>query len=412
MTPFDIAIYVLLVLSASFEPVRNALWIYGDRVGGVGGVGGLMNLYGNTTGCNPALYEGNYCFYPGLFAGFTPMALVILGVLCLPFLLSALYVTVRSVAVDTPTKQQISMPWFSGFWVSINIVWGLVPMASYLSSPFYQATWYTVVLGVSLVASHPLSWNLMFVAFLSADILPKLSSWHSADLKKMHIFVAYSAAICGAIHGFGQVVYLFATGTFLSSLDLTLSGENILFVHGLALIVLLTLQTTVGLLRKSIRKSISFFRTAHSSIAFVLLIVLTVHWWPFVIFMLPTIAIQSVSMSFRWKRHAIRGKTDDAAILLRLESPSHLSASFGLSLFASICSTALVWHYREIYMMSDTANLYIPFVFPFVAILASTLGAILAAQLYLATVYSQSLTKSDAELEAKYKPLIVDSQSN
>jgi hypothetical protein len=90
------------------------------------------------------------------------MALVILGVLCLPFLLSALYVTVRSVAVDTPTKQQISMPWFSGFWVSINIVWGLVPMASYLSSPFYQATWYTVVLGVSLVASHPLSWNLMF----------------------------------------------------------------------------------------------------------------------------------------------------------------------------------------------------------------------------------------------------------
>ena len=172
--------------------------------------------------------------------------------------------------------------------------------------------------------------------------------------------------------------------------------------------MLLTLQTTVALLRKSI----SFFRTAHSSIAFVLLIVLTVHWWPFVIFMLPTIAIQSVSMSFRWKRHAIRGKTDDAAILLRLESPSHLSASFGLSLFASICSTAIVWHYREIYMMSDTANLYIPFVFPFVAILASTLGANLAAQLYLASFYSQSLTKSDAELEARYKPLIVDTQSN
>lgn len=72
------AVLCLLLVSALYEPLRNSLWRVLE-VGGVGGVGGLCNL-GNPGTCSSlAGRTQNYCFIPGIVAGFTSMAILVLS---------------------------------------------------------------------------------------------------------------------------------------------------------------------------------------------------------------------------------------------------------------------------------------------------------------------------------------------
>lgn len=102
---FSFAKYMVLA-SAVYEPLRNALHRFGTAVGGVGGVGGLCNM-GNPGDCQSfAGVTGNYCFYPGVWAGFTSFALVVVLVWTAPLLLGALRMSMKVASEVRQTRER------------------------------------------------------------------------------------------------------------------------------------------------------------------------------------------------------------------------------------------------------------------------------------------------------------------
>jgi len=161
----------LLICSALFEPVRNALHSLGEEVGGVGGVGGLTNLWNPET-CNSAAGKGGaYCFHEGVLLGLTPFACGFLTFWVLPFCIVAFWQQpyhqlARQELVESessPPDMKHARKGFCFLWISLSILWFATPLAAYCADDFFQQDVYHVILAIAIAAAFPLSWHLSLV---------------------------------------------------------------------------------------------------------------------------------------------------------------------------------------------------------------------------------------------------------
>eukprot|EP00435_Cladocopium_sp_Y103_P048987 s1925_g14.t1 len=183
---FSFAKYMVLA-SAVYEPLRNALHRFGTAVGGVGGVGGLCNM-GNPEDCQSlAGITGNYCFYPGVWAGFTSFALVVLLVWTAPLLLGALRMSMKAASEGRQTRERSERSETSEegsdeaqavrallqIWSGLSLLWFVVPFGYFIADPFFRKNVYTWILAVAISAAYPLSWHLSLIAMpMSKEVHP------------------------------------------------------------------------------------------------------------------------------------------------------------------------------------------------------------------------------------------------
>jgi len=343
----------LLIAAVLYEPVRQALYHLGEEVGGVGGVGGLTNEWScadNSTVFSHASFGPNVCFRHGVVAGLTPFAVVVLSLWTAPLLVTA----VISSHIDNfnyaRLKRDDIVRNFSLIYSAIELLWFSVPAAAYLSSPFYQSDAMKFILGISIAAAFPLSWNLSLVAipgfhravFLLSDI-PKDSS------VKIHKRIAWSVVGWATVHASGELLYTCAR----DSASFTKGSFRFLFWAGAASAGVLIIHVVVVYFRHHIRGS---FQCVHRILALILLLCATVHWWPFAFFLCPAVAVFATSRAF----------ISEHSNTLSFSSTNFV---FALSLVSVICGLCLVWYIREIVLIgSSDKHPVLPFAFPLFAL--------------------------------------------
>ena len=213
---------MLALISILFEPLRMALHRLDEAVGGVGGVGGLTNQWNPSASCNTTEGGDNapYCFHPGVVAGFTPFAGIMMLLCTVPLAVAAM---ATHLAVSRlPHAKQKDVPLVDqrlhgvnlAAWGVASCLWFLVPLAAYLSSPFYRTDAYHVILAVSITAAFPLSWHMSFVAIPAsgAPFLSPLLGLSHAMLKQCHKHAAWATLFWASVHAGGQAVWMTSQG--------------------------------------------------------------------------------------------------------------------------------------------------------------------------------------------------------
>ncbi|CAE7406716.1 unnamed protein product [Symbiodinium necroappetens] len=368
----------MLLASALYEPLRNALHNLGTNVGGVGGVGGLCNM-GNPDDCESlAGRTGNYCFQAGLWSGLTGFALVVLLVWTSPIFLGALQKSVstaKPVASEDrgrdsgdepgaepspePETASIELDGVLMIWSGLSCLWFGMPLAYMLADPFYRSSALHFVLAVALAAAFPLSWHLSLLALPPCKPLGPWLGLKRQDLLNLHKALGWRAAGWGAIHALGELIYVVSQQGFLSMFQLAgEKGENLLYLMGLVTALLLLVHTLVAYLRRQafIRRT---FKATHRTTASFLLLSATVHWWPFALFLLPAAAAYGTSAGL--------GVASQFGRQVSEARNSFALAAAVLGAFAGLC---VVWKVRESVMLAEGVGLLIPFVFPPLALLA------------------------------------------
>ncbi len=407
------AVFILIGFAAVFESVRDSLYMLGQAVGGVGGVGGLTNQYAAVSWCNhTAAYTKLYCFAPGVLGGLTPYAVITTLFWISPLLILATGGIIQnlqlqeqessselnasasdiidppllSADVKTPvvaaredasqtSASQHNLSSFKLIWALLSLVWFANPLCAYLSSPFYQESVTTVILAVALAASFPLSWSAMLVALpMTSATGGGVIGMDRLHVREMHIHMASWTGLWVLLHGGGEIIYLAATKTLWSSLSITHDGENMLYVFGLITLCFGVAHAAIALLR---RHWYSWFRRLHLPLALLLLVLATIHWWPFAFFMLPAASAHAFE---RAKRLFCESSTPPS---LPADRRRHQMLTSSVALLAAICSAlvvlGIVWYGRQVYMETANANRYIPFVFAGASLVLSFLGAFAAA---------------------------------
>ena len=251
-------------------------------------------------------------------------------------------------------------------------MWFLVPLVDYLQDSFYHSSWTRVVLGVSISAAFPLSWHLAFVALpVGAPILgPLVGAWRKRqDLARYHKYVGWSTLGWAVLHAGGELIYLLfdPSSSFLESIDLS-SGEHLLFVAGLATAVaLITHAIIAGFRSQCFGHHVSTFRSVHRTLAVVVLVFATTHWWPFVFFLAPTVTIHAASI-------AARGCASPGRKTLSIQTAAKMLA---IALVCNLLAMVAVWNVRQLYMemLQPRVMYYVAFVFPPLAVVAGFTGA-------------------------------------
>jgi hypothetical protein len=398
------AVVCMAMVSALYEPVRQALL---ERIepfiGGVGGVGGLANLAGPSACVSsnenattpPQPYHGEYCYQPGVGGGpFTPFAYIMMALWVGPFLAGAMAMMFcRAVLTTTASPSPPpSLDIFALVWMGLNMLWFAVPLASFGTglSSVHVSQMARGVLAVSLAASHPLSWNLMVVAMPASGVTSHLLGCTRETLFLGHRFIAYGTGFWALLHGGGEILYLVMTkapknGTtnhFISVMTLQGDGEDLIYVLGLICLVILIVHVAVASFRKTLAsRGISCFRTIHRTLAFVFLLAASCHWWPLVLFLLPSLALHGISIAYFFYCDKNVGRSL-CSIPVGLSS-QQIGCLVALSTVASFFGTYAAWVARQNYMIKPTANLYVPFVFPAVSVLSSLVASVLASSVYL-----------------------------
>lgn len=370
---------------------------------------------GTIVQCNN--YHGLYCYEAGAVGPFTPLQLITMAFWVGPLLLACTIVTLRlflgksntssetNGAVPAASSVPPSSSWLMPVWISLNLLWFLLPLFSYgLGLHEIEPPMTRNILAIALAASHPLSWNLALVVIPTGrddGVVSKLlvHPGNQSQWFQFHRLLGYTTAFWGVLHGFSEIIYLMTSAErFRSFWAITTNGETLLYWFGFMALVLLLAQASVAYSRRRWPNS---FRKMHTMLAVALLLVATAHWWPFAFFFCPATAIHAVTITNRYL----------AAI-----PPKYPAVFLGVSLIASCLGLWLGWTWRQSYMLSEIANLYLVFVFPplsvalaLAASLAGTAGLALAVtdrtedagrRVVVPTVTTPLLTTTTEDVEA------------
>ena len=358
MPPLGWGLLSLALVSLLFEPLRLALWRFGDKIGGVGGVGGLTNQFScNTTDVSNTTnhMKAPYCFHPG-WLGFTSFGGAMLLMCTVPFGLSAL-AAYRAASLRESDAQETSthssmrhggcVVAFSLLGGCASSLWFLTPLAYYMNAPFYQKDIWHMILAVSIAASYPLSWHLAFVAIPSSGVpfLAPLLGVAPATLKACHVRAAWATLFWGTLHAFGELAYLASQGMldilwFHSSSD----SDSLTFIFGMATLLLLVALVAHAWTRhyESVARS---FRRFHRVFASMLLLVAAAHWWSFAIFLAPSIACAATGF-------ALDGSP--AANVDQRDGPLALAAAT----LATLAGIVSIWAARQAWMLAHSSDYY------------------------------------------------------
>lgn len=387
----------LLAVALAYEPLRWLTTVLAPRLqqdlGGVGGVGGLTNMAGPTDNCTSTIggADAPYCFEPGVLLGFTPFALFMLGVWVLPLALAAAVSGWLRSTASCSRPCQLSTWALCSCWLLVNMVWFGLPLAQYavLGNFYHENGWYRL-LGVSIAAAYPLSWHLALVAIPAAAgaYLPPLLGISKVDLLVLHRIIGRSTLGWAAVHAGGELAFL-ASQSELRVFNLA-HGENLLFLSGAATAALALAIAISAAFRKH-PSFVRHFRSAHRSLAAILLLLATAHWWPFALLLCPAVAVAAVAA-------AARARGVDAS------SDAGLARALATALLAAAVGVAVVWPARQSVMSRPHADTYSPFVFPPLALAGSWLAARVAASCVLAS--SRKQEQAALPGEARQAPLL------
>lgn len=258
-------------------------------------------------------------------------------------------------------------------WSALSCIWFVLPLVCYLADPFFRKGVSEVVCAIALAAAFPLSWHLAMVAVPISELVAPRLGLSDAAMKGFHKSLGWRLAGWAAVHGFGELFYIFSAGlTNLSLASVAENGENLLYVLGVASLALLTAHALVALVRKQ-RWLHTHFCAVHRLTAAALLLCATAHWWPFALFLAPAAAVHGGTAAMRGAR--ARGRH----VPEQVESLTIMAACVG-----AVLGLAGVWTARDLAMRRPGADLLSPFTFPPAALVAEGLGAWSAAALALA----------------------------
>jgi hypothetical protein len=369
LQPFSCALLFVWLCSLAFEPVRQSLWRLGDSVGGVGGIGGLSNQNAPSRNCTvqSAAADLAYCFDRGIVAGMTPLALVVVLCFCAPFVAAALW-SIAYPRVDEPrelaaaSSSSVVRVALRAAWVVSLGVWFVVPLAEFLSDPFYYVNWYYTVLGIAIPASIPLSWILSFVALPTSGPLAHLLGdelGNRAQLAGFHRFIGCSVAVFGGVHAVGELTFMIANNDELwryLTLSHPYSDVNVIYVLGVAATFIGLATVVVGLQARRIFGR--WWALSHRTLALLTMMVSAGHFWAFALLFLPAQAFHGAALGIML--HS-RGRS-------LAQKPTHSKRTSAACVLVALCANLIafivVWDQRAAYMSQKSADLYTPFVFP------------------------------------------------
>ena len=437
-SPTAFAFAFMAIIASLYEPLRLALLHrvpQSFNIGGVGGVGGLANMIGNENGqCDSddgsdkssisgirlllgdstSPFKDKYCYQKGSPAPFTPFAWLMLWLWVGPLLLAAvvttLYARISNTSNRTPNNENRNstppLGVLATVWIGLNILWFIIPFSVFWfgltnngekgGHEFVPGNNIALrILAVAIAASHPLSWNLMAAAIPASGITSKLLGIDRNTMFQCHRFISYVTVFWGVLHGFLELVYLGLIKGLAKRLFLQEDGEDILYLVGFIALLLIITQGVVGYCRKALRDKNIPFRKIHRGLAFALLLAAAMHWWPFIIFLIPVIAFHGVGIAVNRKETRNENTNDEDDKLSLSSIPDNLTTSqvtalMIVSILSSFFSTFIVWLLREAYMTSSVANLSLPFLFPFLSIILSLLFSVIASSLYLEFVIDEN----------------------
>gem|GEM_PF-3940189 len=245
-------------------------------------------------------------------------------------------------------------------WHSMSVIWFAVPLCQYLASPFYQTDVWHFICAVAICAAMPLSWHISFLAIPSsaAPLFCLVTGVSREAMITLHARIALSSIFWASLHVAGEVVYLISQSLFTSSLSLENPWDDgMIFVCGVITASIFMLLAVVALFRKHSAIK-ARFRQSHRLLAAAMLLAASSHWWPFVFFLSPAVALAAVGQAMRCTDCITGGH----------RAPS-------LALFFSVCAAAAAitatWSFRQWFMLKYTADFSTPFVFPPVALAAA-----------------------------------------
>lgn len=361
MSRVGIALGVMLLIGASYEPLRTLLYpTFGAQIGGVGGVGGLTNEWGVNTTDQPCVrYDtSGYCFVPGWALGLTPFAAVFLATWVAPlWLASALEAShpppVPAEGTDTAEGMSRATRRFLFLWSCASVIWFAYPATGYLLSPYYRESGWTLVLGIALSSAYPLPWHLSLLA-CSGRPLAVLLGVAPADFNHCHVHVAWCAVFFGVLHAGSEMLFL--AHTKLQTITSAGAAECWLYVVGVVATVVLILHAAAALARQSIRARRWDFRRVHVATGRLLLCLAAAHWKPLALFLVPGAAMAATSDAL--------GALDDMALAAYRK---RCAEAFAVSLGAGCVAFLCVWSCRETVLTSGTptyARACTAYVFP------------------------------------------------
>ena len=360
-SPVSVAIWAMALFAVLFEPLREVA-LSGQtavNVSGVGGVGGLANLIRCTSNSTDLHnFKNEYCYEKGSLGPLTIFEALTILFWVGPLLVACFLHITRSHSGLAPSMGSLVLP----IWISMNIMWFSLPALRFgLGLKEIEGAGVRQVLAVALAAAHPLSWNLAIVVIPTGGILAKLLSGQASKKQwfPYHRMVGYSTSFWACLHGFGELIYFCSTKKhFHSFWAIVSNGEVLLYWSGLLALVILVCHTVVAYTRRQLAEG---FRDVHRVLAALLLLAAATHWWPFSFFFLPTTALHGMAWAAPNVDHWSIHRTAKCLI--------------GALTTALLFGLYPVWYFREVFMMSAHANLYLPFVFPPLSVTNSTLVA-------------------------------------
>ena len=159
--------------------------------------------------------------------------------------------------------------------------------------------------------------------------------------------------IWGGVHAAGELAYL-ASQNLLDLIFVFLDkgkgnwmdgrSDNLTFIFGFLLFVLLLFHTVYGFFRHRACLAANF-RRVHAGSAVVVLLVATAHWWPFVIFLTPAVACAAAAQTVRVSSSP--GVNSQIAAL-----------ALGTSIIGAVMGIVPVWAVRQIWVLNHPQAYY------------------------------------------------------
>jgi hypothetical protein len=199
------------------------------------------------------------------------------------------------------------------------------------------------------------------------------------------------------LHGGCEIIYLASKGERLcQAFDVFQNGESIFYLSGLTVLILFITHAFLAYFRKHVEKAFSspnqggtIFRRFHTALAALVLTVAACHWWPFALLFVPATAIQGATWGETLFANTTRlGETAERPQFCAGDlSRRQMAGILGSSILASTLGFLVAWEWRQEYMLSGSANLYISFLFPMLSVVMSLLASSICTILSLVVLH-------------------------
>ncbi|CAD7962195.1 unnamed protein product [Amoebophrya sp. A120] len=292
------------------------------------------------------------------------------------------HINYNSAVDEIQSENEKLYRFFQVSWVILSAFWFALPLLQYETGDFFaQDVWHRII-GFAIAAAFPLSWHIVFVAILSfaARILVsgnKVQNFISGSMStlmlfasrhghhtlvlKMHKFVAWNTVFWAVLHGGGELVWFVYRRELWLIFDFS-EGENLLYLTGLLSFLLLAAIGGLAAVRNKHPRFRTVFKKWHKTLALLFLITATAHWWPFAIFLVPTVALGGVA-GRSWATYSC-SHPEEVNVDLRVHMVNMIGKAIAVSLFGALVGLASVWQIREFVMGRKGADTFSPFLFP------------------------------------------------